>query len=467
MTPFGCGGGLFKVAIQIDVAIIGAGPTGLGAGFRLRELGERNFLIFESEDRVGGLSASFRDEKGFVWDLGGHIHFSHYPRYSQIIDDALGAEGWIEHVRDSRVRIRDRYVPYPIQEHLHCLPGKDKLRCMLDLIKKRCWPGRKTPRNFNEWVLMQFGETIAELFFTPYNLKVWATPLELMGTSWLADRVASVSFGQALRNILFGQDSAAWGPNKLFKYPKEGGTGSLWEKISSKVGRDRIKLNEPVRSIDLERKELITSAGAYRYKHLINTSPLPLFLEMAEGFSDGIKNEVKNLRSSTIHVVGLGIEGAPPKSLQGVGWIYFPDADIPFFRATVLSNHSPYCVPRPGSQWALLLEVSNYGREKIGKEELIRQSIQAVRRFGYLEDETKLVSVWYRKCANAYPVPTLSRDQILKAVELELAVRQVFTRGRLGGWKYEVGNQDHCFMQGMEVIDRIKSGKPEGIYYGG
>jgi len=37
----------------------------------------------------------------------------------------------------------------------------------------------------------------------------------------------------------------------------------------------------------------------------------------------------------------------------------------------------------------------------------------------------------------------------------------VHNRGRFGAWKYETGNMDHSFMQGVEVIDRILAGKEE------
>ena len=68
------------------IVVIGAGPTGLGAGYRLQQLKHPDFEIFESHPYVGGLAHSFTDAQGFTWDIGGHVMFSHYTYYDECFD---------------------------------------------------------------------------------------------------------------------------------------------------------------------------------------------------------------------------------------------------------------------------------------------------------------------------------------------------------------------------------------------
>src|SRR5258708_33220485 len=85
------------------VVIIGAGPTGLGAAYRLKELGHRDFIVYEAADRVGGLASSYTDPRGFTWDVGGHVQHSHYEYFDRLMDAALGPDGWLCHERRSWV----------------------------------------------------------------------------------------------------------------------------------------------------------------------------------------------------------------------------------------------------------------------------------------------------------------------------------------------------------------------------
>ena len=72
-----------------------------------------------------------------------------------------------------------------------------------------------------------------------------------------------------------------------------------------------------------------------------------------------------------------------------------------------------------------------------------------------------VVSTFHRRLEYGYPTPFLGRDAALAAVDAALRPARVLSRGRFGAWRYEVSNQDHSFMQGVEAADWLVSGRPE------
>ena len=119
---------------DIEYLIIGGGPTGLGAAHRLEKYG-KDWLLCESADHFGGLAASFIDEKGFTWDMGGHVLFSHYETFDYYMKQALGEKGWFHHQRESWIWLKQRFVPYPFQNNLHRLDPDDRWACVRGLLQ--------------------------------------------------------------------------------------------------------------------------------------------------------------------------------------------------------------------------------------------------------------------------------------------------------------------------------------------
>jgi len=56
-------------------------------------------------------------------------------------------------------------------------------------------------------------------------------------------------------------------------------------------------------------------------------------------------------------------------------------------------------------------------------------------------------------------------DEIRNQLIPTLAEHRIPSRGRFGGWKYEVANQDHSFMQGVELADRLILDEAETTYF--
>ena len=442
--------------------IIGAGPTGLGAAHRLNELGEHDFCVLEANAYPGGLSASFKDAQGFTWDIGGHVVFSHYPYFDTLLDSLLGGQ-YNEHMRISRIRKSGCWTPYPFQNNIRHLPKDIQWDCVQGLL-----PGKRPtakPENFGEWIQCVFGGGLAKHFMNPYNFKVWATPLEQMSYTWIGERVSVIDLESVLRNLIFDQDDASWGPNNTFRFPKDGGTGAIYAKLAASLG-DRVHLNAPVNGIDLARR-LVTcgNGGAFTYDYILNTGPLDILTtEIVRPENGALHDAAGCLKHNSVFVSGVGVESVRE---DDTCWMYFPEDDCPFYRVTNFHNYSAANVPDSRTMRALMSETSYSEHKQEELSALTQASVRGLVNTGLVtarESEDKLLSTWEFRAEYGYPVPTLQRDKALKTLHEWLRPLNVYSRGRFGGWKYEVSNMDHSLMQGVEWADYMVRDKPETTY---
>jgi protoporphyrinogen oxidase len=450
--------------MQGRIVIIGAGPAGMGAAWRLHELGYSDWLLLEQANEAGGLSASVRDAQGFTWDIGGHVLFSHYPYFDQLMDRALGDQ-WVWHERESWIWIYDRFVPYPLQYNIRHLPPEPQWDCVQGLLraqKARASDPASPPAvsNFRDWLLANFGEGLPKHFLLPYNWKVWGWPPELMDFRWTGDRVATVDLERLLRNIILGLDDAGWGPNQKFRFPLAGGTGAIWRSLAAQLPRERMRFGTRVVAVNPGKKFVRLENGEeIAYDALVSTMPLDVLVAVAG--LDHLREHARLLEKQGVYLYGIGLAGRPPAHLATKCWMYFPEPVNPAFRVTVFSNYSPHNVPDPARTWSLMAEVSHSPHKPVDPKTLAQEAIDGLVATRLLPRNPEIVSLWEYHAPVAYPVPTLGRDEALAQILPELESMDIFSRGRFGAWKYEVGNQDHSTMQGVELADRLIEGKPE------
>jgi len=435
------------------VVILGAGPTGLGAALGLARGGHDDFTVLEAATHPGGLASSFRDAAGFTWDIGGHVGFSHYAAYDRIIAEAPGLE-WLEHHRTAAVWTGGRRVPYPFQYNLHRLAPADRERALRGLEEAARRPIERQPADFAEWIEVHFGRGLAELFFIPYNEKVWGYPLSRLGVSWMGRRVAPPDMERVRKALSSDRDDAHWGPNHTFRYPLDGGSGAVWQAVARLLPPGRLELSARVTDIDLDGRWVRLADGRrLTWDHLVSSLPLDRLCAMARGLEFSALRASEKLVKSACHAIGVGLTGARPDSLDDATWLYFPDDSSPYYRVTVLSNYSPHNAP--SGCWSLLAEVCETPWRPVAADRIARQVVTALRHDGLIPGAAQITATWHHRVEHGYPTPFLGRDEVLGAVLPALERRRVFSRGRFGAWKYEVSNQDHSFMQGMEVAARL------------
>ncbi len=447
--------------LETDILILGAGPTGLGAAWRLSQLGHRDWLLCEAAAEAGGLASSVTDEHGFTWDLGGHVQFSHYDYFDDLMDELLGVEGWLYHERESWVWLRDTFVPYPFQLNLHRLPLEERWFCVRGLLRLQ---PNGAPKNFGEWIDAVFGEGIATIFMRPYNFKVWAYPPEELSRIWIGERVATVDVERVIENVMRQRDDVSWGPNNQFRFPKHGGTGAVWRTLANKLETAhpaKLKMRHTLTKLDTENHIAYFANGErIRYRRLLNTIPLDTLVRLSD-LADELGDAANLLRHSSTHIIGVALHGEPAEALYKKCWMYFPESDSPFYRATVFSHYSPNNVPDINLYWSLMVEVSESAQKPVNRETIIEETIQGLLNTKLIADRDAVHHTWYRRLEHGYPTPSLRRDEALNQLLPAFAERDVLSRGRFGAWKYEVSNQDHSFAQGVEAAEFWLTGTPE------
>ena len=445
-----------------DVVVIGAGPCGLGAVRELRRLGIDDVVVLEAADRAGGLASSTVDDAGFTWDRGGHVVFSHYGAFDELLAEVLGAEVH-HHDRSSWVLAGDTWVPYPFQNNLHRLAPEAAEACLVGLIEAGAGGRRPDPgSDLGSWAAATFGAGVVEHFFSPYNQKVWASALEDLSSSWIAERVAVVDWRDALRRTLRGRDDVNWGPNDQFAFPARGGTGEIWRRAAEPFAT-AIRYGERVERVESADHVVVTAGGTeVGYRHLISTMPLDRLVAVVTSPPEDVAAAAASLVHTSVHVVGMGYE-AP--TTDDRSWLYFADPEVPFYRATNFGKYAAANLPAADDQryCSWMCEVSSSEARPTSSDGLVDAVDAALRRTGVVAGDPVVATRHLETVPYAYPVPTRGRDAALAVALPWLDARSIWSRGRFGTWRYEVGNMDHAVKMGIDAAQRVATGAPEAL----
>ena len=225
--------------MKTTVAIIGAGPAGLTAGYLLAK-NEVDVTILEADPLyVGGISRTAR-YKGFHFDIGGHRFFSKSKAVEDLWDEILPND-MLQRPRSSRIFYGRKFFAYPLKpfEALLKLGVFRSIACVLSWLKARLFPV-PDPRNFEDWVSNQFGRRLFNTFFKSYTEKVWGMNCREISADWAAQRIKGLSLGSAIRNALFPQRQPRDQSKVIktlinsFRYPRRG-PGMMWEAAAERM----------------------------------------------------------------------------------------------------------------------------------------------------------------------------------------------------------------------------------------
>ena len=185
------------------IVILGAGPAGISAAWRLSALGHP-VVVLERDGAVGGMGKTIR-VGNYAVDYGPHTFHIRETEESRAIHEAIrpffGPDPLIL-TRGTRVLLRGKEYVYPL-EMLQVLTGVSPFlsaRIVFDYalatIKSTLSPP-KHEDSFEEWGVRNLGRTLYDLCFGIYSERVWGLPTSQI-SSKQAQRVAKLN----LKNVI-------------------------------------------------------------------------------------------------------------------------------------------------------------------------------------------------------------------------------------------------------------------------
>jgi protoporphyrinogen oxidase len=461
------------MTVDAQVLVIGAGPAGLTAAYRLTKEMPSVLVIEKDPVYVGGISRTVR-YKDFLFDIGGHRFFSKSKEvvglWKEILPDDL-----IERPRLSRIYYGGKFYSYPLNafEALRNLGVVKSAACMLSFAWAKAFPIREA-RTFHQWVRNQFGEKLFAIFFRTYTEKVWGMSCDEISADWAAQRIKGLDLRVAVLNAL----KRAWRPKRAnergpvvktliesFQYPRRG-PGMMWEAAARKIkqrggavlmGRELQRL-----SFDKDRGvwsvEVTAVDGAretFTARHVVSSAPLR---ELTEKISPTPLSllHARALRYRDFLTVALMVN---KPDLFPDNWIYVHDPAVQVGRVQNFSSWSPELVPAGMS--CLGLEYFCFegdGLWSASDAELIALAKKEIARIGLIA-ETDVVDACVVRQPKAYPVYDESyRDNLqMIRLDLETSYPTLHMIGRNGMHKYN--NQDHAMMTAMLTAKNILAGE--------
>ncbi|MCZ2837709.1 NAD(P)/FAD-dependent oxidoreductase [Modestobacter sp. VKM Ac-2985] len=443
------------------VVVLGAGPAGLTAAWRLSRDDVAVEVLEADPRKVGGISRT-EEYKGFRFDIGGHRFFSKSPEVEKLWRDILPPTEWLSVRRMSRIYYRRRFFDYPIKavDTLRKLGVGTSVLCVLSYLRARAFPRREV-RNFEDWIVNNFGLRLYRIFFKTYTEKVWGRPCTEISADWAAQRIKGLSLLSAVRHALPRRQRAGSAVIKtlieVFAYPRQG-PGQMWEHAAEQIRSAGGAVTLGTRVVEVhhagDRVTHVVAEDAAGRREVAGTdfiATLPL-RELVSAMRPAAPPHVREAAAALDYRDYLTVVLVVDRpDVFPDNWIYIHEPEVLLGRIQNYKNWSPDMVP-DSSQTALGLEYfTTEGDVHLWEQDdeaLIRLGIRECAQIG-LVDPAEVQDATVVRMPKAYPVYDDSYAMNVGVIRgwLDAVATNLQTVGRNGMHKYN--NQDHSMMSAL------------------
>jgi protoporphyrinogen oxidase len=461
---------------KFPVAIIGAGPAGLTAGYLLSREDVPVTILEADPTYVGGIARTAR-YKGYHFDIGGHRFFSKSKEVEDLWTELL-PDDMLDRPRSSRIYYNGKFFSYPLKaaEALFKLGVLESVRCVLSYVKARVFPVHNA-KSFEDWVSNQFGKRLFNIFFKTYTEKVWGMSCREISADWAAQRIKGLSLTTAILNAILPmrkpKDNSKVVKTLIdtFRYPRRG-PGMMWEACAEKIKATGGEIDMGMKVVACRYNSedhlwtvTYEDADGHRHSveaaHVISSAPMRQLINgLSPRPSEATIRAANSLRYRDFLTVVLILKD---RKVFDDNWIYIHDPSVKVGRVQNFKSWSPEMVPDP-AMTCYGLEYFCFEGDGLWSstdEALIERAKSELAKIG-LADPADVTDGCVVRQPKAYPVYDDDYAKHVATIRSELVRNypNLHLVGRNGMHKYN--NQDHAMMTAMLCARNILAG--ETIY---
>lgn len=438
---------------QAEFVVIGAGPAGLAAAYRLASRGF-SAVVLERSERAGGLAASF-EVAGQRVDHGSHrLHAAASPAVLDFLGSRLGA-GLQRRRRNSRIRMQGRWLPFPLHPSgvLRSLPPGFLMRAGMSAAAAAFRPRRRA--GFAEYVSTGLGKTMGEAFYFPYARKIWGIDPARLSGGQARRRIGADTPWKLVRRVAARRNGAG----RFFYYPA-GGFGRIPEALAEAAVEAGAELRlgaavERIRFTDSSVEVETAGGGRVSAGRLWSTIPLTVLAGLVEETEGGPPPPLDaEYRAMLLVYLALPAARCTPFDAH-----YFPEADVAMTRLSEPKNYRTG--PDPPDRTVLCAEIPCSPSDPLWRrppEELGALVGESLARCGM--EHPRPIQTEVRRIRYAYPIYRIGVEQALEAfIDWTDRRRRLVTFGRQGLFAHD--NTHHAMDMAWAAAEAVQ---PDGEF---
>lgn len=410
------------------IAVIGAGVSGLTTARILSEEKRNHVVVYEKETTPGGLIRCMQVDGSLFHICGGHVFnskrqdvldwfWSHFNKQTE----------FVKANRNSAVFMQDGLViPYPIENHVYYF-NQHIRDCFERDLQRMEEQGQPMGNNFEEFLKLRFGETLYNLYFGPYNRKVWQCDLRTVPLSWLDGKLPMPSVEEMRYNNANKIEEKSF-VHSSFYYEKRGGSQFLANRLAE--GLD-IRYNSPVNAIACKDGKVYINGE--EYDMLVFCGNIKHLVSVLSGVDvESYKQPVSLLQAHGTTAVFCEIDANP------YTWIYQPSKEHRSHRIICTGNFSP-SNNRKGKMTGTVEFTDKISVEDI-KTDLDKMPLHP-----------KYLTHYYSPYT--YPVQDMHTRQLIHSLKDTLSKANIYFTGRFADWEYS--NMDVAMGAAIDLCKQL------------